>query len=88
MVSEAQRLHRRGMSWKRMKALGLEYRYLALYLQRKIEKQEMLTKLETEIRRFAKRQMRWFKRDIRIKWFNPTDVRKIEKEVRRFVNNC
>jgi hypothetical protein len=33
-------------------------------------KEEMLEKLETEIRRYAKRQMTWFKRDERIQWFS------------------
>ena len=40
----------------------------------------MLIRLETDIWRFAKRQMRWFKRDIRIKWFGPKEVGKIEKK--------
>lgn len=85
MLSEARRLRQQGVSFKRLEALGLEYRYLALYLQKKIDKKEMLSKLETEIWRLAKRQMRWFKRDKRIKWFKPTEMRKIEKEIKRFV---
>ena len=39
MINEAKSLHRQGLSWKRMHELGLEYRYLALYLQGKISKQ-------------------------------------------------
>ena len=85
MVAEVKRLHVQGLSWKRLEALGLEYRYLALYLQKKIDKKEMLSKIETESWRFAKRQRSWFKRDKRIKWFSPTDVRKIEKEVKKFL---
>lgn len=85
MIAEVRCLHSQGLSWKRMEALGLEYRYLALYLQRKISKQEMLSKIETESWRFAKQQTRWFKRDKRIKWFNPSEIRKIEKEVKKFL---
>lgn len=85
MVAEASRLHKQGLSWRRMEALGLEYRYLALYLQKKINKKEMLSKTETEIWRFAKRQKMWFKRDTRIKWFKPNEIKKIEKEVRKFL---
>ncbi|HJL55654.1 MAG: tRNA (adenosine(37)-N6)-dimethylallyltransferase MiaA [Candidatus Pacebacteria bacterium] len=85
MVSEVERLHSKGLSWKRLEALGLEYRYLALYLQKKLGKQEMLSKLGIEIRRFAKRQMRWFKRDKRIRWFKPNETRKIEKEIKKFL---
>jgi len=70
MAEEAHRLHARGLSWKRMEELGLEYRYLSKYLKSEITKQEMLNKLETEIRRYAKRQKTWFKRDKEIVWFD------------------
>mgnify|MGYP003345735814 FL=1 len=77
MLREAQHLHAKGLSYKRMEALGLEYRYLALYLQKKISKQDMLQKLEIEIGQYARRQMQWFKRDERIKWFEPTQTKEI-----------
>ncbi len=38
MVAEARNLHAKGLSWKRMEALGLDYRYLAQFLQGKIKK--------------------------------------------------
>lgn len=85
MFQEAINLHKKGLSWKRMEALGLEYRYLALYLQNKLTRQEMIEKLESEIWHYAKRQMTWFKRDKRIKWFKITDAKKIEKDVRKFL---
>jgi len=66
MVSEAKQLHKNGLSWKRFDELGLEYRFLARYLQKKITKQEMLTQLETAINQYAKRQKQWFKRDTSI----------------------
>lgn len=70
MLQEARELHKNGLSWKRMEELGLEYRQLALFLQKKITKQEMIEKLNLEIYQYAKRQMTWFKRDKEIKWFN------------------
>ena len=68
MIQEVQNLHKKGLSWKRMEELGLEYRHLALYLQKKISKQEMFDQLNIAIRQYAKRQMVWFKRDERIIW--------------------
>lgn len=68
MISEAKKLHSQGLSWKRMEDLGLEYRYLARFLQNKITKKEMIEQLNKEIWHYAKRQMTWFKRDKRIKW--------------------
>lgn len=87
MVLEVKKLRGQGLSWKRLESLGLEYKYLALFLQNKINKTEMLEGLETEIWHFAKRQMRWFKRDGRIKWFKPSEVKNIEKEIRRFIKS-
>ena len=62
IVTEVRKLHKQGVSWKRFEALGLEYRYMALYLQKKLTKQEMLTQLESAIWHYAKRQRTWFKK--------------------------
>ena len=70
MIDEVKSLHEKGLSWERMEDLGLEYRYIARFLQDKITKEEMLTELETAICQYAKRQMTWFKRDKKIKWLN------------------
>ncbi|MFA6050089.1 MAG: tRNA (adenosine(37)-N6)-dimethylallyltransferase MiaA [Candidatus Paceibacterota bacterium] len=85
MISEAKKLHESGLSWKRMQELGLEYRYLALYLQGKMSKSEMTEKLETEIRQYAKRQMTWFKKNQKIIWIEPNKLKEIEEKVRKFL---
>ena len=68
MIAEAKRLHERGLSYKRMRELGLEYRYLADYLQGKLTKKEFEVELERAINHYAKRQIRWFKRNQDIHW--------------------
>ena len=68
MIAEAKKLHAAGLSYKRMEALGLEYRYLSLFLQNNITKQEFEAQLECAIWQYAKRQMRWFKRNKDIHW--------------------
>lgn len=68
MVAEARRLHKSGLSYKRMRQLGLEYKYLALFLQGEITKKEMTGELELKIRQYAKRQLTWFKRNQEIYW--------------------
>ena len=73
LLAEVKKLHRAGLSWQRMEELGLEYRYLAYFLQNKKSKEKALAELEQEIRHYAKRQMTWFKRDSRITWFDPAD---------------
>lgn len=77
LVDEVSRLHARGLSWKRLDSFGLEYRYAAQYLQKKMTKDEMFTRLEIAIGQFAKRQMTWFRRmerkGVRIHWLAGDD---------------
>lgn len=92
MISEAMRLRKNGLGYKRMRDLGLEYKFLADFLEKKITRKEMTEQLETAIWQYAKRQRTWFKRDKRILWFTPSGVEgvnteKIEKEVKRFLTN-
>jgi len=82
MLKEAKTLHDKGLSWKKMRELGLEYRYMALYLENKISKTEMIEELKNKIYQYAKRQKTWFKRDTEVKWFNPKEVNKIEKYIK------
>lgn len=85
MAVEVAKLKASGVSWKRLEAFGLEYRYLALYLQKKLGKYEALAKLESEIAQYARRQMQWFKRNPGIAWFAPSDARSISAVARRFL---
>jgi tRNA dimethylallyltransferase len=62
MLGEVERLHREGLDWKRLESFGLEYKFLSLYLQEKLEYDEMVEKLFIAIRQFARRQMTWFRR--------------------------
>ncbi|HEY4509401.1 MAG TPA: tRNA (adenosine(37)-N6)-dimethylallyltransferase MiaA [Candidatus Paceibacterota bacterium] len=68
MVVEVDRLRKTGLSWKRLEELGLEYRFIAQYLQKKISYKEMVDLIQKESEDFARRQMVWFKKDPRIHW--------------------
>ena len=68
MIKEVEKLHKSNVSWKRLEEFGLEYKWIARFLQKKINYKEMLERLQKDIEHFAKRQMTWFKRDKRIKW--------------------
>jgi len=88
MIKEIQNLHNGGLSWKKMESFGLEYRYISLYLQNKITKDEMIEKLNTETWHYAKRQKTWFKRDPNTIWINPlkkTEKAKVLKEIKKFL---
>lgn len=62
MVAEVKRLHAEGISWKKLESFGLEYKYVALFLQKKISREEMEERLNFEIRHYAKRQLTWLRR--------------------------
>ncbi len=96
MVAEVRNLHdKEKLSWKRLESFGLEYRSIAQYLQNKFSKQDppslklrrtrMIRKLETEIWRYAKRQMRWFKRNKDIEWFTSKKMKLITGKISKFL---
>jgi len=74
MIEEVQRLLAAGVHPDDLLYYGLEYKYVTLYLLNKMDYEEMATKLEVEIHRFAKRQMTWFRgmerRGITINWID------------------
>lgn len=74
MIKEAQDLHHKGLSFKRMEELGLEYKYLSYYLQKKLTKSELIDTLGTKINQYAKRQLTWFKRDKETNWITTGDT--------------
>ncbi len=70
IIREVKKLKRGGLSWQRLFDLGLEYRYVSLYIHGKISKNEMIQKILTESWHYAKRQMTWFKRNKKIRWIS------------------
>lgn len=68
MIEEVAALHQNGLSWERLEAIGLEYRYVAYFLQNKLTRTEMIEQLTNKSRQFAKRQRVWLKRDQSIHW--------------------
>lgn len=69
MLNEAKKLHNQGLSWRRMDNLGLEYRYMAKYLNGQITKEQMINELNSKIWQYARRQKTWFRRNKSIKWY-------------------
>ena len=83
MVSEIRNLRQKGVSWKRLDDFGLEYRWVARYLRKQINKEELFIGLSNAIHHFAKRQLTWFKRRKDIKWVK--NVSEAEKLVKKFL---
>ena len=62
LVGEVRNLERGGVSWKRLEFFGLEYKFVSRFLQEKITYEEMVDLLNRAIKRFARRQLTWFRR--------------------------
>lgn len=88
MIGEVERLHKQSVSWKRLESFGLEYKFISLHLQGKLEYDEMVERLFIAIRQFAKKQMTWFRRWERqgrkIEWVK--DSKETRKLVSEFLN--
>ncbi len=88
LVTEVQELLNRGFSPELNSMRGLGYKELTEYLQGKRSLDSSIDILKRNTRRFAKRQMTWFRRDKRIKWLNidQADVPgEIVTEIRSFL---
>ena len=72
LVEEVRGLLASGLTPEDLLYYGLEYKYVTLYLTGSLGYEEMVSRLQTAIHQFAKRQMTWFRgmerRGIQIEW--------------------
>jgi tRNA dimethylallyltransferase len=81
LIEEVEGLHAAGVSWERLRLLGLEYRYVADFLQGLIKNaNDLKQKLGSAICAFAKRQDTWFRRmerrGVDVQWIEAGEVRR------------
>jgi tRNA dimethylallyltransferase len=62
MIEEVRELLNRRLTPDQVKFYGLEYRYITLYIEKKLNYNEMFRLLNIAIHQFAKRQMTWFRK--------------------------
>ena len=77
LVSEAKRVFNSELSFTSVKAIG--YKELFPYLKGELPLEECIEKLKQETRRYAKRQITWFKRDKEINWLYPDKADSFEQ---------
>lgn len=83
MIAEGRQLRKQELSWKRFYELGLEYKFLANLLQKKISPPQMKIELERAILQYARRQVVWFQRNKKIRWISGS--RAAHRLVKKFV---
>ncbi len=86
MVQEVRDLLARGVSHERLEALGLEYRFISRWLRGEFPSEHiMVERLKYAIHDFTRRQLTWFRKDIRIVWIEGNHPEHAEKLVQAFV---
>lgn len=84
MLKEVEKLLKKKiLSIKRAKELGLEYKWLTMYLTGEVGYEEMIERLTAEIWQFSRRQMNWFKKDNAIHWV--AGQKEAEKLIKEFI---
>lgn len=81
LIQEVQGIHDGGISWARLERLGLEYKFVAQFLQGVIATEnELFSQLNVAIGQFAKRQETWFRgmerKGVKINWLSPGSLEK------------
>lgn len=91
LLDEVRRVYESGNLKTAYNAIG--YKELVPYLQGEAELSDCLEKVKQESRRYAKRQLTWFRRDGRIHWIYPDEeadfcsvIKKSQKYVETFTN--
>ena len=86
LIQETRDLLKKGYSTdlKSMKAIG--YRHMIRYLQGEWSLEETITILKRDTRRYAKRQLTWFKAERGVIWVDPKDSDMVIKKIELFLS--
>lgn len=79
LVDEVKSLVDRGLSCVAQQALG--YKELLPYLEGRLTLQEAKELIKLQTRRYAKRQITWFRADPRVCWVDVTDMARAEQDI-------
>jgi len=85
LVGETESLLNKGYSpsLKPLKSLG--YRHMIKYLQGDWDLEEAVIRLQADTRRYAKRQLTWFRADPEVLWMIPEETDNIIKKIHEFI---
>ncbi len=85
LVEEVERLMEMGYDESIKPMQAMHYRYITDYIKGRKDKAEAIRLLKRDTRRYAKRQMTWFRRDDDIKWFIPKNSDLVKCEIDTFL---
>ena len=71
LIKEVTLLRDKGYNLNHNSMQALGYKQVSSYLEGFLSEEEMIEEIKRETRRYAKRQLTWFRKDPRIHWINP-----------------
>ena len=84
MVDEALKVYPK----RKLNALNtVGYKELFEYLDGLTTIDEAIFKIQSNTRRYARKQLTWYKKDVDIKWFHPDNIEEILKYTRTLLQN-
>ena len=85
LVAETAELVKQNYDWNLPSMSGIGYRQIGFYLRGEATLAEAIDILKRDTKRYAKRQMTWFKRDKKIIWIQKPALKSVEKPVKEFL---
>jgi len=85
LVKETQKLIKKGIMQNKTASQALGYKEIIGYLNKKYSLDEAKELLQRNTRRLAKRQLTWFKKDNRVKWFFIKPDEKIQNTAEKII---
>lgn len=85
LVAEVKQLLAMGYSAELKSMQSIGYRHMADFIEGRLEWDEALDTMKRDTRRYAKRQLTWFRKDAEMIWFHPEQVDEIAEKIEEFV---
>lgn len=82
---EIQTLFKKGVSWQMQSMTSLGYRQFRDYIEGKEAKEKAVERWKVGEKRYAKRQLIWFRKDKRINWFD-IEIKGYQKRIEKMVD--
>jgi tRNA dimethylallyltransferase len=86
---EVENLIKNGLNWDNQSMMSMGYREWRDYFEGEVDEETVIEEWKKDERKYAKRQMTWFKKDKRIVWFDVSEsdyVKKVEILVKKWFN--
>lgn len=85
LLEETKKLSKK-YSWNLPSMSGIGYKQMGFYLRGETTLDEAINILKRDTRRYAKRQMTWFRRDKKTQWIKNTNLKSTQGLIKRFLS--